>query len=150
MRPPIALIIAMMTAACAPRPADAPPPPSRVTYLLGGLAGGPYKLEADLRTGEVTEAKPRPGGLSITSKRTLPPSDLEALRGLAAHVWEYGVEVAEACSPAGEAIAAFTFQQNGMSRTYSIASPCMSDEASELRVRMACGANPADPGCTAN
>lgn len=150
MRRLLALAIAAMTAACAPRAADTAPPPSRVTYLMGGTTSGPYRLEANLLTGEISEAKAPPGGLAVTSRRTLPPSDLEALRGLVAHVWEYGAEAAGPCSPAGDAIAAFSFQQNGMSRTYSVPSPCISDEASELRVRMACGANPADPGCTAN
>lgn len=150
MRLLLTLAITAMTAACAPRAADTAPPPSRVTYLMGGIAGGPYRLEADLRTGEVSEAKTPPGGLAVTARRTLPPSDLEALRGLVAHVWEYGVEAAGACPPAADAIGAFTFEQNGMSRTYSVSGPCMSNEASELRVRMACGANPADPGCTAN
>jgi len=157
-----ALMATGMIAACAPPPGPAAgPAPARVTYLLSGVVSGPYRLDADLRTGEVDEARPTalttgaayaadPAGIPITSRATLPASDLEALRGLASHVWEYGADKADACETTADAVAVFKLEQDGAARSYTVASSCMSDEASELQVRIACGANPRNPGCLAN
>ncbi len=35
--------------------------PDHATYVLGGVMSGPFRLEANLVTGEFSEAKPPPG-----------------------------------------------------------------------------------------
>ena len=81
--------------------ADDPSLPSTVTYLLGGVMSGPYRLTVDLETDHLSEAKPPPGvhgdgarvsaaDLPETARRALTPAERDTLRALAVPVWRDG------------------------------------------------------------
>src|SRR5262245_53976351 len=102
MRHLVPALAALALAACTPPAGAAPPGPDKVTYLLGGITSGPYRVEADLRTGEAAEATmPRgvtgadynadPAKIPVTARRTLPAAELTAIRALAAQIWRDGM-----------------------------------------------------------
>ena len=47
--------------------------PEHITYVLGGVMSGPFRIEGDLATGEFTQANPPPGQIGDGSCRSQNP-----------------------------------------------------------------------------
>lgn len=131
--------------------------PDHVTYALGGVMSGPFRLEADLVTGAFSEARPPAGqrgdgaGLNahtipVTKRWTVPPQKLAVLRRLAEKVWRHGmdswfttvvhrrankapkIEVINTCQPSLDALGALTLERSGRKRSFDFSMPCLSKD----------------------
>ncbi len=144
--------------------------PTRVTYGLGGIVSGPYRVSADLVTGTVSEASTPPGAigdgaglrtddLPVTKTRQLPPNEWHRLRRLAAIVWRRGpvrtqpsVVVKGRIAPpivcnTPDALGRFDIVKDGVTRTFDFSTPCMSADGDRLLKALTCGANPDQAYC---
>lgn len=145
----------VLLGACANRPA-----PEQVTYVLGGMMSGPYRLTADFATGTVEEATPPPGKhgdgarldawtLPVTSTQKLSPHRIAEIRRLSNQVLEHGIFSEKGC-PASltvDALVSFRIVTAHGTRNFSTASPCMNEESSALQHSLYCGIYPQDHTC---
>jgi hypothetical protein len=141
------------------------PPPSKVTYMLGGIMSGPYRLSVDLATGEVEVATakprdPRPSAdLPVTQRFTAPETELVKIRALAVAVWAYGasnpgeiiergrrIELRE-CQASSDAMGNFDITRGTETRSFDFSQPCLSAPANLLLDRLLCLPRPDAPDC---
>ena len=160
----MALLIAalglILLVGCAP--ADPPVAPSEVTYMLGGIMSGPYKVTADLGTGIVVKdaevAKyPPPGEIPKKTepvKGQIPNAELAYIRQLAARIWTVGAQT-ERCLPQADAIGSLDIRRDVPgktsltfeTRTYVFSTTCETDETEQLLTAVTCPVEPRQSGC---
>lgn len=130
--------------------------PAHVTYVLGGVMSGPYRLEGDLVTGDFSEARAPAGkfgdgtGLDartmpVTRRWTVPPEKLAVLRPLAARVWRPGMaklvtfithrradgipEIRPVvCTPSIDALGGLILERGGRQRSFDFSLSCLSKD----------------------
>ena len=119
-------------------PAAADELPTSVTYSLGGVMSGPYRLSADLASGVLSEATHPRGkigdgaGLStdelqVTGTRTLTPEELKPLRQAAGAVWTNGADIFAAMRKARADMPAE--QRRTQDQKFQAAARCMTMDA---------------------
>ncbi len=136
--------------------------PAQVTYTLGGIVSGPYRVAADLATGVVTEAQPPQGRyrdgarlnaltMPVTAHRSLTPAALDAVRGLASQVFADGAfacpDPAKGMMMSADAIGRFDVVQDGVTHASSAATACLTPIGDALLRALTCGIDPQRPGC---
>ena len=155
MRPFALLMLPVLLCGAAPAPT-----PATVTYVLGGVVSGPYRLAADLRAGTAEEALPPrgkfgdgarldPWTMPATSHRRLSARDRAAIGTLASAILADGIVSPVRCPitappPPPDALVVFAV---GMSpgaepRRLSTASQCLTDDASRLQQLLRNAAQP--------
>jgi hypothetical protein len=129
--------------------------PDHVTYVLGGIMSGPFRLDGDLVTGQFSQADAPPGKLGdgagldartmpVTRHWTVSPDKLDALRRLAERVWRHGMtkEAARArrgadglwvvppivCQPTLDALGELTLEQGERKRDFDFSMTCLSKD----------------------
>jgi len=135
---------------------------TNVTYALGGIMSGPYRVSADLESGIATEARPPPGvhgdgarvsafDMPATTSRSLSSEEVLAIRKFASAVWKKGPVSTSKCPPGvmppPDALGRFDIVDAGVTRSFVLPTPCMSPEADNLLRTLTCGANPKNYGC---
>ncbi|MFT8243369.1 hypothetical protein [Roseomonas sp. BN140053] len=137
--------------------AEAPPPPTRVTYLLGGLLSGPYRLSADLEARTLVEAatprgargdaaRLRAADLPDTARHPLAPPEAERIGRLAAAVLDRGA-ARPGCPPMADALMSLIITAGAAERRFDLPVPCLTPEARQLVDRLLCTAHPGSTGC---
>ena len=132
--------------------------PSTVTYLLGGVVSGPYRVTVDLEAGRLSEAKPAAGvhgdgarvsaaDLPETAGRALTRAERDALRVLAAPVWRDGAARRACLEFSLDALIQLTITAGGVERSSDAPSQCLTSDAVALQRAMLCAANPG-AGCS--
>ena len=147
----LTLAIAASPAPGSDVPATAAASPAAVTYLLGGVVSGPYRLSADLVAGTVEEARPPPGRfgdgaridpwtMPATFRHALTGRDRRVIRELAASLLSNGVASPAKCPatappPPPDAVVAFaiTPAPGAEPRRLWAAAACLSDDAARLQ-----------------
>lgn len=133
-------------------------PPTEVTYALGGVVSGLYRVTADLLAGTVSEARPPRGAhgdgarldamtMPETARRPLSPAAREEIARLAAAVLRDGPAVRRLCPPTADAIARYRITAPGAVRDATVSTPCFTPEAGALLRALTCAADPAREGC---
>jgi hypothetical protein len=137
------------------------PLPTSVTYTLGGVVSGPYRVSADLGSGVAAEAKPPPGRhgdgaelnaltMPITVSRSLAAQDVRNIQRLAGAVSGNGpASPPKECPPTmtADAIGRFDIVQGGATHTFLFPTPCMTPAAGDLLSSLVCGADPDGRNC---
>ena len=153
------LILPLLLASSLAAAASADPTlPGTVTYLLGGVVSGPYRLTVDLETGRLSEAKPAPGihgdgarvsaaDLPETAGRALTPAERDRLRVLAAPVWRDGAARRACLEFSMDALVRLTITAGGVERSSDAPLQCLTSDAAALQRAMLCAANPG-AGCS--
>jgi len=138
--------------------ADESPPPSRVTYLLGGVVSGSYRLVVDLKNDRLSEAKPPPGvngdgarvsavDIPETARRALTPVEHDRFRALAAAVWRDGAARRDCLEFNMDAMVRLTITAGGVERRSDAPAQCLTPDADALLGALLCAANPTT-GCS--
>ncbi|MBI0537697.1 hypothetical protein D9599_19230 [Roseomonas sp. KE2513] len=148
----------LLTGSLAAATIDDRPLPSTVSYLLGGVVSGPYRLTVDLETGRLSEAKPPPGvhgdgarvsaaDLSETARRALTPAERNTFRVLAAPVWRDGAARRGCLEFSMDALVQLAITAGGVERRSDAPAQCLTPDAVALRRALLCAADPVT-GCS--
>lgn len=148
------LLVGTLTAAAA----DDAPSPSAVTYLLGGIVSGPYRLTVDLEAGRLSEAVPPPGvrgdgarvsaaDLSETTSRALTSAARDTLRVLAAPVWRDGAARRGCLQFSMDALVRLIITADGIERRSDAPAQCLTPDAVALRRALLCAAGSDGTDC---
>ncbi len=132
--------------------------PAQVTYTLGGLVSGPYRVGADLVTGAVSEAQPPRGQygdgarldaltMPVTARRSLSPATLRTIRDLASQVFANGAFACKDMRMSADAIGRFDIVQDGVTHTSSAPTACLTPPGDSLLQALTCGVDPHRAGC---
>jgi hypothetical protein len=153
------LVFSLLFAGCAITAATATDPaPSTVTYLLGGVLSGPYRLTVDLDAGHLSEAKAPPGirgdgarvsaaSLPETASRALTHAERDTFRALAAPVWRDGAARRGCLEFSMDALVLLAITAGGIERRTNAPAQCLTPDARALQQALLCTATPGGAEC---
>ena len=140
------LALAMLLAA-----GSAAAEPTRVTWVLGGLMSGPYRLSADLAAGVLEEARPPAGvsgdgaglnawSLPVTGRHPLLPAQRQEIAALAARLYQPGAFRCPGLPSPGmiDALGALEIEQDGQARRSDGPVPCLTPDGDALVRALTC------------